>query len=175
MELFSIFKLSCFFVFRIKVGTSFTIFPFSVCKLTWIALKVNVFHYHKQNWWTVNPQAVFFSFSLNPWHCSSTHTQQSVTYCSALIGSMHFIRRWRRPPSLSRVNFAAITSRRSSSRAGGLPCSFSNTTAATRSLAGWSPTIVGLLRPWCNTNWGRHSDTAAIWGYSHKLAQVLLQ
>lgn len=72
---------------------------------------------------------------------------------------MHFIRRWRRPPSLSRVNSAATTSRRSSSRARGLLYSFSNTTAAIKSLAGWGRATTGPLPPWCSTNWGRCSCT----------------
>lgn len=147
-------------------------FPSSVCKLTWIALKVNVFLYQLLNSlpnfrlcssnadWTLSTNAVFIHGKA--WHVFFV-----------LVGSMHFIRRWRRPPSLSRVNSAATTNRRSSSRAGGLPCSFSNTTAATRSLAGWSPTTAGLLLPWCSTNWGRDSDTTGI--YSHKLAQGMWQ
>lgn len=84
---------------------------------------------------------------------------------------MHFIRRWRRPPSLSRVNFAATTSRRSSSRAGELLCSFSNTTAATRSLGGWSPRTAGLLLPWCSTNWGKHSVMVLLRPSSVRVAQ----
>lgn len=99
-------------------------------------------------------QVVFFYSRVNP-KCSLTAKHNIL--CCCFVCSMHFIRRWRRPPSLSRVNSAATTNRRSFSRAGGLLCSFSNTTAATRSLAGWSPTIVGQPLPWCSTNWGRHS------------------
>lgn len=87
---------------------------------------------------------------------------------------MHFIRRWRRPPSLSRVNFAATTSRRSSSRAGELLCSFSNTTAATRSLGGWSPRTAGLPLPWCSTNWGKHSVMVLLRPSSVRVAQRML-
>lgn len=88
-----------------------------------------------------------------------------------LLDSMHFTRRWRRPPSLSRVNFAATTSRRSSSRAGELLCSFSNTTAATRSSGGWSPSTAGLPLLWCSTNWGKHSVTVLLHPSSVTAAQ----
>lgn len=114
---------------------------------------------------------LFYALHLQP--IASLQYSQTVRmiYCFLLLDSMHFIRRWRRPPSLSRVNFAATTNRRSSSRAGGLLCSFSNTTAATRSLGGWSPTTAGLLLlPWCSTNWGKRSATAGAKKFCNKTA-----